>query len=62
MTKNHRMASNPLFTRREMLRMSSNAALAASQPILFRMVRKYGLVSPVSSPIGLLRGHMRTGS
>ncbi len=28
MTENHRMGSNPLFTRREMLRMSGNAALA----------------------------------
>ena len=28
MTENHRMGSNPLFTRREMLGMSSKAALA----------------------------------
>jgi hypothetical protein len=28
MTENHRMGSKPLFTRREMLGMSSNAALA----------------------------------
>ena len=28
MTENHRMGSNPLFTRREMLEMSSKAALA----------------------------------
>jgi len=34
----------------------------ASQPVLFRILRKDGLVSPVSSPIGLLRDHMRTGS
>ena len=27
MTENHRMGSNPLFTRREMLEMSSKAAL-----------------------------------
>ena len=28
MTENHRMGSNPLFTRREMLGMSGKAALA----------------------------------
>ena len=64
MTENHRMESNPLFTRREMLGIGWPVwrLWPASQPVLFRRLRKNGLVSPVSSPIGLLRDHMRTGS
>jgi hypothetical protein len=62
MTENHPLGSNPLFTRREMLEMSSKAALADIAAGTVSHGAEDGLVWPVSSPIGLLRVHMRTGS
>ena len=62
MTENHRMGSNPLFTRREMLEMSSKAALVGIAAGTVSHGGKDGHVLPVSSPIGLLQDHMRTGS
>ena len=62
MAENHRMGSSPLFTRRETLGMSGKAALAGIAAGTVAHAAERGLVSPVSSPIGLLRDHMRTGS
>ena len=62
MAEHHRMGSNPLFTRRELLGTSGKTALAGIAAGATSHAAEKGLVSPVWSPIGLLRDHMRTGS
>ena len=63
MADNHRMESNPLFTRRDMLGMSGQAALAGiAAGAVSQAADKRPRIACVVTPIGLLRAHMRTGS